>query len=523
MLQADTRANGQINPMNDVWKQWEGQVVDGRFRLREYLGGTERGPVFLTEYGEPETQRATIKLALADAQTADAQLTRWAQASRLSHPHLQRIFGTGRCEVSGARMVYVVMEHADEDLSQVVPVRALTESEARDMLRPVLEALTYLHGKGFAHGHIKPSNILAVGEDLKISSDGICALREMPIGRARASVYDAPEAGTRGASAAGDTWSVGVTLVEVLTQRLPNWEWKGQEEPELPRMPAPFGEIVRQCLRRDPQRRCTLAEIASRLDPDAPPLGMLLPVATKAAAVAPAVAPPSLAKATASTQAMPGGAGSSTRDVWRNVAPAKKAPSRFVAQAAVVLVLVAVAVFGVLKFANRGSAAGSSENSGGASTEAAPAAQPAPEAEVASPKAEAAAKSAEREAKPRTADVAAPSPTPPPRRAAMSRAAVGGGVARQVLPDVPRSASGTIHGKVRVGVRVHVDAAGKVTGAELESAGPSKYFANLAEKAARNWEFSPPSADGQPAPSDWILRFEFSPDDTKATATRAKP
>ena len=70
-------------------------------------------------------------------------------------------------------------------------------------------------------------------------------------------------------------WSLGVTLVEVLTQQLPAWEWKGQEEPELPRLPAPFGDIARQCLRRDPQQRCTLAEIGARLDPDAPPLGKL--------------------------------------------------------------------------------------------------------------------------------------------------------------------------------------------------------------------------------------------------------
>ena len=97
----------------------------------------------------------------------------------------------------------------------------------------------------------------------------------------------------------------------------------------------------------------------------------------------------------------------------------------------------------------------------------------------------------------------------------------GGGVARQVLPDVPERASATIQGAVRVGVRVQVDATGKVVDADLESAGPSKYFAGLALKAARAWEFVPPTADGQPTPSDWIVRFEFQPDGTKATTFRA--
>ena len=98
-----------------------------------------------------------------------------------------------------------------------------------------------------------------------------------------------------------------------------------------------------------------------------------------------------------------------------------------------------------------------------------------------------------------------------------------GGVARQVLPNVPATASATIQGTVRVGVRVQVDATGKVVGADLESAGPSKYFAGLAEKAARAWEFVPPTADGQPTPSDWIVRFEFQSNGTKATTVRATP
>ena len=515
MLQADTRVNGRANVMSDVWKQWEGHVVDGRFPLRQYLGESEGGPVFLTEH---VGQRAAIKLTTADPQTADAQLARWTQASRLSHPHLLRILGTGRCEVGGSRMVYAVMEYADEDLSQIVPLRALTETEARDMLRPILEALAYVHSKGLAHGHLKPSNIMAVGEDLKISSDGICAMREVPSGRARATLYDAPEAGTRGASAGADVWSLGVTLVEVLTQKLPNWEWKGQEEPELPRMPAPFGDIAKQCLRRDPQRRCTLAEIATRLDPDAPPLSSLPPVAAKPAPALPAQ-PVAASRVKA---AVPAQQRAGTITASRNVAPSKTS-SRFVLQAAVVLVLVALVALGVLKFANRGSAAGPVDNSSAPSTETPAKALSEPEAAVSSPRTEAATKSHEPVATAPVAEPTPPSPPPAPKPVATNtRAAIGGSVARQVMPDVPRSASATIHGKVRVGVRVHVAASGKVTGAELESAGPSKYFASLAQKAARDWEFVPPTADGQPSPSEWILRFEFTQDDTKAAATRTR-
>jgi TonB family protein len=517
---ADTRANRQSNTMRDVWKQWEGQVADGRFRLRQYLGGTERGPVFLCESGGPEPHKEAIKLVLADAQNAEAQLARWAQASSLSHPHLLKMFGTGRCEVGGARMAYAVMEFADEDLGQVVPVRALTPIETREMLRPLLETLAYLHAKGLVHGHIRPSNIMAVGEELKISSDGISAPRETAIGRREATVHDAPESGTRGGSAAGDVWSLGVTLVEVLTQKLPAWEWKGQEEPELPRLPAPFGDIARQCLRRDPQQRCTLTEIAARLDPDAPPLGKPQVAVTKAApvaAVATSAPAPGVRYAPAAKPSV-AEAGPRTESV------AKKRSGRLALQGAAIVVVLGVVAFAVARISSRGSAA----DTGNAPGAAASAPTLKPEASEAKPAAENPSRtndSADRTgasasaATPATAPVSAPVPKPLAKKATF--AGVGGGVEHQVMPSVPRFASATIRGTVRVGVRVHVDQSGKVVGADLESAGPSRYFANLAEKAARDWTFVPPMADGQAVSSEWLLRFEFMQDGTKAAATPA--
>ena len=46
------------------WKDWEDQLVDGKFCLRQYLGGYEHSAVFLTDYGEPEPQKAAIKAEL---------------------------------------------------------------------------------------------------------------------------------------------------------------------------------------------------------------------------------------------------------------------------------------------------------------------------------------------------------------------------------------------------------------------------------------------------------------------------
>ena len=183
---------------------------------------------FSTEYGEPEAQEGRrSSLFPRIPESADLQLSRWGRAANLSHPNLARIFQTGRCQLGDERLLYIVMECGDEDLSQIIPQRPLTPAEAQDMLRPVLDALAYLHAKGFAHGRVKPSNIMAVDDQLRLSSDGICAIGEMKIGRGKPSAYDAPEAATRGQFPAGDAWSLGMTLAEILTQQASHMGMEG--------------------------------------------------------------------------------------------------------------------------------------------------------------------------------------------------------------------------------------------------------------------------------------------------------
>jgi len=57
------------------------------------------------------------------------------------------------------------------------------------------------------------------------------------------------------------------------------------------------------------------------------------------------------------------------------------------------------------------------------------------------------------------------------------------------MPDVPRRASQTIRGRVKVSVRVIVDPDGTVFAALTDHAGPSRYFERLAIDAAKKWTF----------------------------------
>jgi TonB family protein len=459
--------------MTEAWKQWEGQVVDGEFHLRQYLGGGETSAVFLTEHSGRELQKATIKLLQMPSEKSGLQLSRWERAAKLSHPHLIRLFQVGRCQLDNTGLLYVVMEYAEENLSQILPHRPLTPAEAREMLEPVLDALAYIHGQGFVHGHIKPANIMAVEDHVKISSDGVCRIDESSGGLGTPSIYDAPEMTGGWISPAADVWSLGMMLVEALTQRLPVWEGSEQRELVLPRtLPAPFLELARHCLRRDLQRRWTVADIVAHMRRSS----TALQVQTAASPKAP------FAK-------------------WRYVAPA------------VALGLVLAAVMVGPRLFNRQRTPSIVVKPPGVQRE--PAWKPVtPEAGQSTQRTD------------DSSPHAAPGHTPVQSAAGPPTPTLGlvpGKVVHQVLPDVPRKASATIQGKVKVGVRIGVDPSGNVVGAKLDTPGPSRYFAQLALKAARRWKFSPAKVDDRNVSSEWILRFEFGKAGTKVLPVRAAP
>jgi TonB family protein len=494
--------------MSHASKQREGQLVDGKFLLLRYLGGSEHSDVFLTEIHEGERRlKAAIKLVPALGENEELQLSRWRLAAGLSDPHLIPLFDMGRCELGGRPLLYVVMECAEENLAQILPDRALTPAEAREMLDSVLDVLTYLHGKGLVHGHIKPTNIMANGDLLKLSSDGLCRAGEL-LGRpGRPDAYDSPEnapeaiASPQTMSPAGDVWSLGMTLIETMTQNLPVARTAEQQELLLPHtLPEPFLDIARHCLQRRPQDRWTVAQIEARLQNRTPAPETRAPVP--------------LPRATATRLARP---------------PAMRQRYGIPVIAGIVLLLVAI-VAGP-KLWRRNAEAPRSPTATLEPPPVPPAAkqvtQPQRERPTKTPKPSAAEKNQNSEG-----------PTPEPASAhpetlheeptetvakLPAGAVVQGEVAQQVLPDVLESARNTIRGTVKVKVNVDVDRSGNVEGADLESPGPSKYFARAALQAAQQWKFKPANIAGRGVLSSWTLRFEFTRDGTRVIPTQESP
>jgi serine/threonine protein kinase len=254
-----------------VWTEWEGQTVNGTYPLRRLLGGSNHSAVFLTEYKAEKLPDAAIKLVPADTLPTEAQLVQWGAAATLSHPHLTRLFDVGRCQIGGRAFLFVVMEYAEQTLAQILPRRALSPDEVREMLLPTLDVLAFLHRNQLVHGQLKPSNFLVINDQLKLASDTLRPTGNSPGNPAAASLYDPPELKTGGISSpAGDVWGLGVALIEALTQRAPAWpDERGETVASAISLPQPFADIVRQCLSRNPANRPTIAEIEAQFKPAA--------------------------------------------------------------------------------------------------------------------------------------------------------------------------------------------------------------------------------------------------------------
>src|SRR5215472_11494647 len=252
--------------MRDDWKKFEGHVLNEKFPLRRLLGSASYGAVFLTESPPPQPKNLAIKL-IASGGNADSRASLLDRVSKLSHPNLLRLLPGGRCRLADMDLLFVLMGYAEEDLGRGIHEHPLGEKETREMLGSLLDALNYIHSKGLAHSHIKPSNIMTIGNQLKLSSD-----TALPLGEPRPTYrpldgYDAPEVGSRPVAPSSDVWSLGLTLVEVLAQQAPVSSPESQADPTVPStIPQPFLDIAQHCLRRDPGLRWTTAQIADCLN-----------------------------------------------------------------------------------------------------------------------------------------------------------------------------------------------------------------------------------------------------------------
>ena len=252
--------------MIDDWTKWESLVINGVFPLRRFLGKSDHSVVFLSEHKAKNVPNAAIKFVPVDPAFAETQLSRWKTVAALVHPHLIRLLDSGRCQIGGHDFLFVVMEYAEQTLAQILPTRALTPDEVREMLLPALDALAFLHHNNLVHGDLKPPNVLVVGDQLQLASDTIRPAVQPTASTVKPSMYDPPESREGRISGAGDIWGVGMIIVEALTQHLPAWPDRRSGIVSLPATLAPaYVDVVRRCLSPSLANRPTIADLEAQI------------------------------------------------------------------------------------------------------------------------------------------------------------------------------------------------------------------------------------------------------------------
>lgn len=257
----------------------------GKYVLDKQLGQGAMGAVYLAH--DPATgQHVAIKtMALAREFTGDDLvdarnrfLREADMAGRLQHPDIVQILDAGETE----GLAWIAMELIDgTDLGQhTQPARLLPLPVVLRAIARVADALAYAHTRGVTHRDIKPENIMLdlPREGVKVMDFGVARLADAS--RTRTGVvlgtptYMSPEQ-LSGQHVDGrtDLYSLGVTLFQLLTGRLPCeadslgalMRAIARETPpnvcELrPELPPALGDVVALALQKHPATRYSSGE-----------------------------------------------------------------------------------------------------------------------------------------------------------------------------------------------------------------------------------------------------------------------
>ncbi|MBI4576758.1 MAG: protein kinase [Planctomycetes bacterium] len=259
-----------------------GQVID-QYRITAKLGEGGMGVVYRATHTSLQREVAIKSLDLAasaDPKLRQRFINEATVLSRLHHPNIVALYNFIEDEAS--TQCFIVMELVDgttvdgliEELGLIPPRRAVP------ILVQVLSAIGKAHGAGVIHRDLKPANILIGPQDVaKVTDFGTAKMRGgealtragMTIGTP---IYMSPEQ-LRGKdlTPASDLYSLGVTLYEMVTGKLPYYDESNLElmkkidagtptrpSEHYPPIPAALEEVTLRAIAKDPSERFQSAE-----------------------------------------------------------------------------------------------------------------------------------------------------------------------------------------------------------------------------------------------------------------------
>jgi serine/threonine protein kinase len=268
-----------------------GTLVNDRFRVKKLLGQGGYGNVYLVEdearlFGN----RFALKESLSSTVSEHRQFTREAKwLLNIDHPNLPAVIAQFEWNARPYfAMAYVDGENLEDRVDRLGP---LPEDQVLSWMRPVIEAVLYLHSqkKPIIHRDIKPGNIIVTKDgrpllvDFGIAKEVTPALRARKTTRAARAVsggYSPLEQYTRGGTdVRSDVYALGATLYHLLTGVCP------PEAPDIasgvvklpeprqfnPKISRQTEQVILKAMRQKPEERYqTVREFLDAL-PGGPP------------------------------------------------------------------------------------------------------------------------------------------------------------------------------------------------------------------------------------------------------------
>jgi len=261
-----------------------------KYELGDVIGRGNFAEVKKAVNKETGEEVAVKIVSIKDQDDYDAIKQEIEILGKLEHPNIIRLIEifekTGKMNKT-VKKVYIVMElvTGGELFDKIVHKKTFHESEARVVIKKVLEVLQFCHSKGVVHRDLKPENILLATPDenapIKIADFGLSKIYDPDVQKEQSLKtmcgtpgYVAPEIlKKRGYSVGVDIWSTGIILYILLCGFPPFYEdnrdklfrkiMKGDysfPSPHWDYISTDAIDLVQQLLTVDPLRRPSIEQ-----------------------------------------------------------------------------------------------------------------------------------------------------------------------------------------------------------------------------------------------------------------------
>ncbi|MCG3137097.1 MAG: Serine/threonine-protein kinase PknD [Phycisphaerae bacterium] len=233
------------------------------YQIQRAVGRGGFGEVY---YAVSDSGREVALKYLRD--NPEVELRGITQCMNLKSPYLVNIFDVKQ---NAQGEYFVIMEYVNgpslRDMLIAEP-KGLGLQKAAFFVRELAKGLSYLHDRGIVHRDLKPGNIFYEDGYAKIGDYGLSKFISVSRHSAQTSSvgtvhYMAPEVGSGNYSKTIDIYALGVMLYEMLLGRVP-YEGASMgevlmkhltQQPEVDQLPAPFADVIRKALAKDPKDR----------------------------------------------------------------------------------------------------------------------------------------------------------------------------------------------------------------------------------------------------------------------------